>query len=75
MSTSKAGSSHNTWWIIAVILLVQGFGSGITEAFWQSSFGVSGILVGLGAPTWVSWPIGIAGLGLAAWLIADRSKG
>ncbi|MBL1079159.1 hypothetical protein JK358_32620 [Nocardia sp. 2] len=74
MASTRTESAHNTWWIVAVILLVQGFGSAVTELVRHSSFGVSGILVGLGAPTWVSWPIGVAGLGLAVWLIAGWSK-
>ncbi|WP_158886701.1 hypothetical protein [Amycolatopsis anabasis] len=58
-------------WIVGVLLLVQGFGSALTESLWHSSFGVSGILVGLGAPTWISWVLGGAGVvvlaGAAAW--------
>ncbi|MEV4238262.1 hypothetical protein ACIBJI_14455 [Nocardia sp. NPDC050408] len=68
MSSEKDRTRRNWLWLLAAILVVQGFGSGITEALWGSSFGVSGILIGgLGAPAWVSWPIGVAGLIMAGW--------
>ena len=68
MTAAASGSLRNTLWIIGAVLMVQGFGSALTEAVWHSSFGVSGILIGgFGAPAWVSWAIGAAGTALLAW--------
>ncbi|WP_344428143.1 hypothetical protein [Amycolatopsis minnesotensis] len=58
--------SRTALWVLAALFLVQGFGSAVTEAAWHSSFGVSGILVGMGAPVWSSWVIGGVGVILLA---------
>ncbi len=68
MTTVANGSLRTTLWIIGVLGTVQGFGSALTEAVWHSSFGVSGILIGgFGAPTWVSWVIGVVGAVTLLW--------
>ncbi|MCM6776424.1 hypothetical protein NDR87_20990 [Nocardia sp. CDC159] len=62
-------------WTVGLILLVQGFGSALTEALWQHSFGVSGILIHYGAPVWSSWIIGVVGLAVVGWAIrAERAN-
>ncbi|AHH98041.1 hypothetical protein [Kutzneria albida] len=64
--TSK--NVRSALWIVGLLCLVQGFGSALTEVLWHTSFGVSGILIGLfGAPTWISWVIGVLGAVLLAW--------
>jgi hypothetical protein len=55
--------------IVGLILLVQGFGSAITEANWHSSFGVAGLLHWAGAPNWTDLLIGTLGAGLLIWAL------
>ncbi|MFI0448941.1 hypothetical protein [Actinomadura sp. 6N118] len=58
------------WWM-GLIFTIQGFGSGITEALWHESFGVSGVLIGsFDAPAAVSWLIGVIGSAFLVWAAA-----
>lgn len=71
-SANTERRSQTVWWTIGFVLLIQGFGSGITELLWHHSFGVSGLLIALGAPVWISWPIGA--VGAAAVTVAMRRE-
>ncbi|WP_232534853.1 hypothetical protein [Nocardia terpenica] len=66
--------SETVLWTVAVVLLIQGFGSGVTELLWRHSFGVSGILIHVGAPTWTSWVIGVVGLAVGVWAAVVESR-
>ncbi|QWF79947.1 hypothetical protein [Amycolatopsis sp. CA-230715] len=70
MSVLSGRGSRTALWVSAALFSVQGFGSVITEAAWHSSFGISGILVGAGAPVWISWVIGGIGLVLLGCVLA-----
>ncbi|MFJ8827870.1 hypothetical protein ACIREE_39840 [Streptomyces sp. NPDC102467] len=66
-SDNKAG--QGLLWLFGAILAIQGFGSAITEAGWDTSFGVAGLLRAAQAPGWVTLLVGFAGvvlLGMAA---------
>lgn len=52
------------------ILAVQGFGSFLTERFWDTRFGVTALLPD-GTPSWVSLAVGA--LGLVVLALADNS--
>jgi hypothetical protein len=66
---------HGGWrWVIGVVLLVQGFGSAITESQWDTSFGVAGVLRAIGLPQWSDLIIGAAGVALLVWAAA-RTEG
>ncbi|MEV0258516.1 hypothetical protein AB0H82_30175 [Streptomyces sp. NPDC050732] len=58
--------------LFGFILVVQGFGSAITEAGWDSSFGVSALLREAGAPGWTDLVVGAVGCALLA--AAARSR-
>ncbi|MGY2061437.1 hypothetical protein ACW9HQ_41745 [Nocardia gipuzkoensis] len=71
----KGKQEQTVLWTVGLILLVQGFGSGVTEAVWRHSFGVSGILIHYGAPVWTSWIIGVVGLAVCGWAFqVERAK-
>lgn len=75
MAKTEGSAAQNTLWIIGAIFAVQGIGSAITEAVWHSSFGVSGILIHYGVPTWSSWiigGIGVVTLACAAGLAVSK---
>jgi hypothetical protein len=66
---SRSSSSEGLLWLFGAILAVQGFGSAITEAGWDTSFGVSGLLRAAHLPEWTTLLVGLAGavlLGMAA---------
>ncbi|WP_067571850.1 hypothetical protein [Nocardia acidivorans] len=56
-----AARAQSGWWIAGLILFVQGFGSALTEALWQHSFGVAAVLRAAGVPEWADWVIGVLG--------------
>lgn len=58
--SGKGGDSG--WWIIGAVLVVQGFGSAVTEAAWDTSFGVSALLREADVPVWGTLLVGVAGL-------------
>ncbi|MFI5779465.1 hypothetical protein [Nocardia sp. NPDC051570] len=76
--SAVAGNSkqeQTVLWTVGLVLLVQGFGSVLTEALWRHSFGVSGVLIRYGAPLWTSWIIGAVGLGVCGWAVkAERAN-
>ncbi|MFJ4650485.1 hypothetical protein ACIP5Y_04320 [Nocardia sp. NPDC088792] len=71
-SANPRQQSQTFWWTIGFILLIQGFGSGITDLIWHHPFGVSSLVIYLGAPNWVSWLFGLAGA--AAVTLAMRRE-
>lgn len=64
--TSRADSGQGLLWLFGVILAVQGFGSAITEAGWNTSFGVAGLLRAAQVPVWGTFLVGCAGAALLA---------
>lgn len=64
----RAGSrsGQGPLWLFGAILVVQGFGSAITEAAWNTSFGVAGVLRAAHMPEWTTLLVGFAGLALLA---------
>ncbi|WAL95318.1 hypothetical protein [Streptomyces sp. Je 1-369] len=73
MTTQTKKSFAGLLALFGVILLVQGFGSAITEAGWDTSFGVSAVLREAGAPAWVDLVVGAVGCALLA--AAARTRG
>ncbi|MFK4064432.1 hypothetical protein [Streptomyces sp. NPDC029674] len=65
-STGKHTGTAGLLALFGVILLVQGFGSAITESAWDTSFGVSAVLRKAGAPGWTDLVVGAAGCALLA---------
>ncbi|WP_229914099.1 hypothetical protein [Streptomyces capitiformicae] len=66
---SDNSSGQGLLWLFGAILVVQGFGSAITEAGWDTSFGVAGLLRAAHVPEWGTLLVGFAGaalLGIAA---------
>ncbi|MER5441530.1 hypothetical protein [Streptomyces sp. NPDC002790] len=66
---SNRSSGEGLLWLFGAILVVQGFGSAATEAGWNTSFGVAGLLRAAHLPEWTALLIGLAGaalLGVAA---------
>jgi hypothetical protein len=51
-------------WVLGAVLVVQGFGSAVTEALWRTGFGVSGLLRAAGVPTWSDLVVGALGAAL-----------
>ncbi|MER7185504.1 hypothetical protein ABT404_39605 [Streptomyces hyaluromycini] len=51
-------------WLFGAILVIQGFGSAVTEAGWGTSFGVAGLLRAARMPEWVTLLVGFAGMAL-----------
>ncbi|MGP3976203.1 hypothetical protein ACTWQF_19805 [Streptomyces sp. 8N114] len=58
--------------LFGTILVVQGFGSAITEAGWDTSFGVAGLLRAADLPEWATLLVGFAGAALLA-VVARRN--
>ncbi|MGP3988387.1 hypothetical protein [Streptomyces sp. 3N207] len=52
--------------LFGTILVVQGFGSAVTEAGWDTSFGVAGLLRAAHLPEWATLLVGFAGTALLA---------
>ncbi|MEU6821500.1 hypothetical protein ABZ921_12785 [Streptomyces atriruber] len=74
--TSQAKANKSTSGLLALfgaVLLVQGFGSAITESGWDTSFGVSAVLREAGAPAWVDLVVGAVGCALLAAAARARS--
>ncbi|GAB2989480.1 hypothetical protein [Saccharothrix stipae] len=62
-------------WVLGAVLVVQGFGSAVTEALWRTSFGVSGLLRVAGAPTWSDLVVGALGAALLVHGLIRREAG
>lgn len=62
-------------WVLGAVLVVQGFGSAVTEALWQTSFGVSGLLRAAGAPAWSDLVVGALGTALLVHGLIRRETG
>ncbi|MFJ8946045.1 hypothetical protein ACIRG4_22885 [Streptomyces sp. NPDC102395] len=63
---SDVYSGQGLLWLFGAILVIQGFGSAITEARWDTSFGVAGLLRAAHVPEWGTLLVGFAGVGLLA---------
>ncbi|MFE0733895.1 hypothetical protein [Streptomyces sp. NPDC058855] len=66
---SGSGTGQGLLWLFGAILVVQGFGSALTEAGWDTSFGVAGLMRAAHMPVWTTLLVGLAGvvlLGVAA---------
>ncbi|MFF8656090.1 hypothetical protein [Streptomyces huasconensis] len=72
MATRTKKSSEGLLALFGLILLVQGFGSAITEAAWDTAFGVSALLREAHAPAWTDLLVGVAGCVLLA--VAARHR-
>ncbi|MFC4471356.1 hypothetical protein ACFPH6_43890 [Streptomyces xiangluensis] len=57
-------SGQGLLWLFGAVLAIQGFGSAITEAGWDTSFGVAGILRAAHVPEWGTFLVGLAGVAL-----------
>ncbi|MFE0178805.1 hypothetical protein ACFWZ2_41525 [Streptomyces sp. NPDC059002] len=66
MATQTKKNSGGLLALFGFILLVQGFGSAITESGWGTSFGVSAVLREAGAPGWTDLVVGALGCALLA---------
>lgn len=65
-------AAQSVRWLLGTLLLVQGFGSALTEAFRGTSFGVAGLLRAAGLPHWTDFVLGGAGVLLLMWALAWR---
>ncbi|MFC9681374.1 hypothetical protein [Streptomyces sp. NPDC056948] len=61
---TDSSSKQGLLWPFGAILVIQGFGSAITEAGWDTSFGVAGLLRAAQMPEWATLLVGFAGLAL-----------
>ena len=59
-------SGQGLLWLFGAILAIQGFGSAVTEAGWDTSFGVAGLLRAAHVPEWGTLLVGFAGAALLA---------
>ncbi|MFH9575627.1 hypothetical protein ACH4MG_34450 [Streptomyces sp. NPDC017454] len=59
-------SGQGLLWLFGAILVIQGFGSAITEAGWDTSFGIAGLMQAAHMPEWTTLLVGFAGLTLLA---------
>ncbi|MGK5695913.1 hypothetical protein ACSNOJ_24005 [Streptomyces sp. URMC 128] len=66
LNTSETTSGQGLLWLFGAILSIQGFGSAITEAGWNTSFGVAGLLRAAHVPEWGTLLVGCAGAALLA---------
>ncbi|QLE70456.1 hypothetical protein FGW37_01490 [Streptomyces rectiverticillatus] len=70
MTRSTGQHRHSSWQrtrpLLGAILFVQGFGSALTEALWNTGFGVAGLLRGAGLPQWTDLVVGAVGAVLLA---------
>ncbi|GGX35567.1 hypothetical protein [Streptomyces lomondensis] len=64
--TLNTGPSQSLLWLFGAILTIQGFGSAVTEAGWNTSFGVAGLLRAAHVPEWGALLVGCAGTALLA---------
>ncbi|MFI7020782.1 hypothetical protein [Streptomyces sp. NPDC050164] len=66
LNTTNTNSRQGLLWLFGAILAIQGFGSAITEAGWNTSFGVAGLLRAAHVPEWGTLLVGCAGAALLA---------
>ncbi|WP_217212915.1 hypothetical protein [Streptomyces sp. AC550_RSS872] len=66
LKKSDNSSGQGLLWLFGAILAIQGFGSAITEAGWDTSFGVAGLLRAAHVPEWGTLLVGFAGAALLA---------
>ncbi|MEU0245250.1 hypothetical protein ABZ192_13140 [Streptomyces sp. NPDC006235] len=78
LNTSGTTSGQGLLWLFGAILSIQGFGSALTEAGWNTSFGVAGLLRAADVPQWGTLLVGCAGTALlatAAWRRYAKGRG
>ncbi|MEU0467573.1 MULTISPECIES: hypothetical protein [Amycolatopsis] len=61
-------------WIVGTLLFVQGFGSAVTDALWNTTFGVAGLLRAAGLPGWFDHVAGTVGAILLIWALTRTSR-
>lgn len=66
LKNSDTHSGQGLLWLFGALLVIQGFGSAITEAGWNTSFGVAGLLRAAHVPEWGALLVGCAGTALLA---------
>ncbi|MET9527996.1 hypothetical protein [Streptomyces coeruleorubidus] len=64
LKRTHSSSGQGLLWLFGAILVIQGFGSGVTEAGWDTSFGVAGLLRAAHLPEWATLLVGFVGLAL-----------
>ncbi|GAA2427170.1 hypothetical protein GCM10010191_45040 [Actinomadura vinacea] len=76
MAQRRTGSGgQSARWILGTLLLVQGFGSAITQSLWDTSFGVAALLRAAGLPQWTDLLLGTTGTVLLIWALAWHHAG
>jgi hypothetical protein len=75
LKRTDSGSGQGLLWLFGVILVVQGFGSAVTEAGWDTSFGVAGLLRAADIPEWATLLVGFAGVALLGAAARRRYSG
>ena len=69
---TQRSTAQSARWLLGALLLVQGFGSAVAEAFRGTSFGVAALLRAAGMPHWTDFVLGGAGAVLLIWALAWR---
>lgn len=69
---TQRSTAQSARWLLGTLLLVQGFGSALTQALSSTSFGVAGLLRAAGLPHWTDFVLGGAGAVLLMWALAWR---
>lgn len=64
LKRTDGSSGQGLLWLSGAILVIQGFGSAVTEARWDTSFGVAGLLRAAHMPDWATVLVGFAGVAL-----------
>ncbi|MFJ9179602.1 PEP-CTERM sorting domain-containing protein [Streptomyces sp. NPDC102360] len=72
---ADSGSGQGLLWLFGAILVVQGFGSAVTEAGWDTSFGVAALMRAAHVPEWATLLVGLAGLALLGMAARRRRAG
>ena len=69
---TQRSTAQSARWLLGTLLLVQGFGSALTETLRGTSFGVAGLLRAAGLPHWTDFLLGGAGAVLLIWALTWR---
>ncbi|MEC3915167.1 hypothetical protein [Nocardia sp. CDC160] len=69
MKEEEKKKDEKLWWTVGLILVIQGFGAGITDLVWRHPFGLPALAIHYGAPTWITWVVGALGVAAVAWAI------
>ncbi|MFD6276942.1 hypothetical protein ACFWFI_15400 [Streptomyces sp. NPDC060209] len=69
---SDGSSGQGLLWLFGAVLVIQGFGSAVTEAGWDTSFGVAALLRAADTPEWTTLVIG--SVGVVLWGVAASGR-